>query len=132
MWRMRRVLCLFISVGFFHMWRSEMYSLGTIIKQFDEAGWSWLENIEEEGEVNHDSQREQQCFHRHARPGEHNHSQHGQQAAVQVILHVWTEGGSRRNMWVQQVRRDLEYFEWNGPISSSSYVTLLAKYLSEM
>lgn len=109
-----------------------MYSLGIIIKQSDEAAWSWLENIEEEGEVNHDSQREQQCFHRHARPGEHNHSQHGQQAAVQVILHVWTEGGGRRNMRVQQIRRDLQYFEWNVRISSSSYVALYAKYLSEM
>lgn len=64
------------------------YSQSSIMKQFDEAGGSRSVNIEEEGEVNHDSQREQQCFHRHARPGEHDHSQHGQKAAVQVVLHV--------------------------------------------
>ena len=46
-------------------------------------------NVEEESEVNDHSQGEQQRLHRHARPDEHNHSQHGQQAAVQVVLGVW-------------------------------------------
>lgn len=44
--------------------------------------------MEEEGQVNHNSQGEQQRLHRQACPHEHNHSQHGKQAAVQVVLDV--------------------------------------------
>lgn len=56
--------------------------------------------MEEEGEVNDHSQGEQQRLHRHARPDEHDHSQHGQQAAVQVVLYVW---GNRQGLCVSDM-----------------------------
>lgn len=60
-----------------------------VVKQVDEAVGARGVNVEEERQVNHHGQGEQQRFHRHARPDEHDHSQHGQQAAVQVVLEVW-------------------------------------------
>lgn len=59
-----------------------------MVKQVNKAEGSRSVNVQEQGEVNHHSQRQQQGLHRHADPDEHNHSQHGQQAAVQVVLVV--------------------------------------------
>lgn len=42
--------------------------------------------MDEESQVHHHGQGEQQHLHVHARPDEHDHSQHGQQTAVQVVL----------------------------------------------
>lgn len=47
--------------------------------------------MQEESQVNHHSQGEQQRLHGHACPDEHNDSQHGEQAAVQVVLDSWKE-----------------------------------------
>lgn len=42
--------------------------------------------MDEESQVHHHGQGEQQHLDIHARPDEHDHSQHGQQTAVQVVL----------------------------------------------
>lgn len=63
--------------------------LGVIVKQVDEAVGPRGIDMEEESQVNHHRQGEQQRLHRHARPDKHYHSQHGQQAAVQVVLDIW-------------------------------------------
>ncbi len=64
------------------------HSLGAVVEQEDETVRPRGVNVEEEGEVNHHSQGEQQHLHTQGRLDEHNHSQHGQQAAVQVVLDV--------------------------------------------
>lgn len=47
--------------------------------------------MQEESQVNYHSQGEQQHLYGHACPDEHNDSQHGEQAAVQVVLDSWKE-----------------------------------------
>lgn len=57
-----------------------------IIELIHKAVGPWRVDVEEEGEVHHHSQGEQESLHREADPDKHNHSQHSQQAAVQVVL----------------------------------------------
>lgn len=64
-------------------------------QQVDEGVGPLDINMEEEGQVNHHSQGEQQELHREADLDEHDDSQHGQQAAVQVVLQVFTQTGGR-------------------------------------
>lgn len=52
--------------------------------------------MDEESQVHHHGQGEQQHLDIHARPDEHNHSQHGQQTAVQVVLGTENVGVSRK------------------------------------
>ncbi len=88
--------------------RSQRHSLGVVVKQVNEAVGPRGVNMEEEGQVNHHSQGEQQSLHRQARPDEHDHSQHGQQAAVQVVLDVWRKRYVGKKMLLWQVRCDVQ------------------------
>lgn len=73
---------------------SKRHSLGAVAEQVDQAVGSGSVNVDEESQVHHHGQGEQQHLDVHARPDEHDHSQHGQQTAVQVVL--GTIGKSRR------------------------------------
>jgi len=67
------------------------YSLCVIVKQRNKAVGPLSVNIKKEGQVHDHSQREQQSLHRETYPDENDHSQHGQQAAVQVVLDIFKE-----------------------------------------
>lgn len=88
-----RIIC--FNFSFQKTWQSEhscfggslcRHSLGVVVEQVDQAVGFGSVNVDEEGQVHHHGQGEQQHLHVHARPDEHDHPQHGQQAAVQVVL----------------------------------------------
>lgn len=103
------------------LWMFKMHHshFATVIhfQQVDEGVGPLDVNIEEEGQVNHHSQGEQQELHREADLDEHDDSQHGQQAAVQVVLHVFTQRGGRggwRDECVEnRLRLTMSNFEHN-------------------
>lgn len=84
--------------------------LGVVVQEVNEAGWSRGEDVQEESQVNHHGQREQQRLDWHACPDEHDDPQHGQQAAVQVVLEGW------RRMQVSETKRTQTRLksQWSG------------------
>jgi len=76
------------------LFKRRSLGVGVVVQQVDEAGGPGGVDVEEQGQVNHHGQREQQSLHGQAGPDEHDHAQHGQQAAVQVVLGV---GGNNNN-----------------------------------